>query len=74
MKVDELWVLRTPGRHLIAETAAGNRSEVWSKSYIWIAGWDKEFARKYWKRWKQSRRWASRRGYRIVKARLVAWS
>lgn len=67
-----LYVLRSPGGHLVPETVSTSNSESWGKAFCFISKTDKEFERRYWHKYKAGRRAARKRGWVIVTAKLTA--
>ena len=67
-----LYVLKSPGGHLIEETVSTSNSEAWGKAFDFISATDKDFERRYWHKWDASRRAARKRGWVIVRATLTA--
>jgi hypothetical protein len=65
------WCLRYNGRFK-PWTFAETRHECWSIAFVSVANAEGlEWQRRYWKRWSPSIRSARRRGWRVVRVRLV---
>jgi len=66
-----LYVLKSPGGHLVPETATVYRSDAWAKAYAFLSYTDEVMATRYWKRLKASQAYARRKGWKIVRAKLI---
>jgi hypothetical protein len=71
MREQLFYVLKAPGGWLILETADLDSSTAWTIAFNFLSYADPEFGKKYYKRWSASRRAARRRGWVIVRAKLV---
>jgi len=67
-----VYVLQAPSGLLVPETATHERSNAWVNAYDYLCRIDAEFGRRYWKKWDASQRAARKRGWRVVRAELVA--
>ncbi len=67
-----VYVLQAPSGMLVPETATHARREAWVNAYDYLCKIDTAFGRRYWKKWDASQRAARKRGWRVVRAELVA--
>jgi hypothetical protein len=47
------------------------KQQCWALGFEYIAALSPEFRARYWHRWDASRKWATRRGWCIIKVKLV---
>ena len=67
-----MWAYRAPSGVIIEETAAHSRQGAWAACYAFLYKSDNMWGISYWKRLRASQASARRRGYRMVKVKLVA--
>ena len=67
----KLYCLETPEGFLIASTLSNTKSDVWGKSFDFVANRTPDFEAKYWKKWDASLAAAKKLGYKIIKVKLV---
>lgn len=67
-----VYALQAPSGALVPETVTHDRREAWVNAYDYLCRIDADFGRRYWKKWDASQRAARKRGWRVVRAALVA--
>lgn len=67
-----VYALQAPSGELVPETVTHDKRQAWCKAFDFLCSIDPQYAQKYWKRWEASQRAARRRGWRVVRAALVA--
>lgn len=67
-----VYALQAPSGLLVPETVTHERRQAWVNAYDYLCRIDAEFGRRYWKKWDASQRAARKRGWRVVRAQLVA--
>ena len=66
-----MYCIKTPGEKLLEGTASSSSHLCWEAGFGELSFRIKGFREKYWKRWDASVKEAKRRGYTIVKCKLV---
>lgn len=65
------WALRKPDGALVVQTVAATKGDCWAKAFPVVCYYVRGFELRWWKNWNGSIRAASRRGYRMVRVKLV---